>query len=57
MSKTITMTQVNETIEAMTHNLKTNLCWTDDMCFTLVADFMETLSREGWKVVEEDAQN
>ena len=52
MEKTITMAQVNETIEAMTHNLKTNLGWTDDMCFTLVADFMETLSREGWKVVE-----
>ena len=52
MSKTITMTQVNETIEAMIHNLKTNLGWTDDMCFTLVADFMETLSREGWKIVE-----
>lgn len=53
MEKKITMAMLNAAIEAACNNLRMNCGFTDEMCLTFVADLMENLAKDGWRIVEE----
>lgn len=52
MEKTIKLSTLSAAIEAACNNLRTNFSFTDEQCMEFVANFMENLARDGWKIVE-----
>lgn len=53
MEKTITEVKLNEAIEVACDNLRKNCGFTDEQCLEFVANFIENLNKEGWKIIEE----
>ena len=52
MEKTIKLSTLSAAIEFACNNLRTNYYFTDEQCMEFVANFMENLARDGWKIVE-----
>lgn len=52
MEKTIKLSTLSAAIETACNNLRTNFSFTDEQCMEFVANFMENLARDGWKIVE-----
>lgn len=52
MEKTIKLSTLSAAIESACNNLRMDFNWTDEQCMTFVADLMENLAKDGWKIVE-----
>ena len=52
MEKIIKLSTLSAAIEFACNNLRTNYLFTDEQCMEFVANFMEKLARDGWKIVE-----
>lgn len=52
MEKTIKLSTLSAAIETACNNLRTNCSFTDEQCMEFVANFMENLAKDGWKIVE-----
>ena len=52
MEKKIKLSTLSAAIESACNNLRTNYSFTDEQCMEFVANFMENLARDGWKIVE-----
>ena len=52
MEKKIKLSTLSAAIESACNSLRTNYSFTDEQCMEFVANFMENLARDGWKIVE-----
>ena len=52
MEKTIKLSTLSAAIESACNNLRMNFSFTDEQCMEFVANVMEDLARDGWKIVE-----
>lgn len=52
MEKTIKLSTLSAEIEFACNNLRTNYSFTDEQCMEFVANFIENIAKDGWKIVE-----
>ena len=52
MEKTVKLNTLSAAIESACNNLRTNYSFTDEQCMEFVANLMENLAKDGWKIVE-----
>ena len=53
MEKKIKLSTLSAAIESTCNNLRMNFSFTDEQCMEFVANFMEKLARDGWKILDD----